>query len=219
MTASVVLDDPIDYHSSPRSWERFSPLLGIASAVLFIAGVVASSPPNDSASDAKWIANYAGSHRAGHVATGVCLVLAGICLLSFMTVLWTRIAEASRPRRISPLPMLAAGVAAAAMAVGGLLMAGAVTDVSSKFAANADLLRFSNDVGFVIVAVGAMLATALSVGVVTVRGRRAGLFGRKMGVLGAVTAVALLASFVFLPIAVLLIWLIAATVLLMRNQR
>ena len=55
-----------------------------------------------------------------------------------------------------------------------------------------DLLRFGNDLGFVMVGLPRMLATALSVACLSTQGRRSGLFGRKMTIFGLIVAVVLL---------------------------
>jgi hypothetical protein len=105
---------------------RLAPLTGFAFVVFFIAGVTVSTAPSNSASGKTWIAAYTGhAHQAGHLATGILLVLAALSLMSFLTHVWTRGVAASRPRAASPLPIVAAGVSAGCIAVGGILMAGA----------------------------------------------------------------------------------------------
>lgn len=197
---------------------RWQPLTGLAFVVLFVGGVVASSPPGSSASDAAWIANYTGhAHKAGHIVTGVCLVLAGLCLLAFITSIWTCIAAASRPAQLNPMPIVAAAVSAACMAVGGTLMGGAVSLVGSGFAANADVLRLCNNVGFAMVGLGGMVAAALSVASLSVQAHATGVFGTKMRTFGLVVAVVLLASVLFVPIVALLAWLVVVAIRWIRD--
>ena len=84
------------------SWKRAAPLTGIAFVVFFIASVAVSSVPKNTASDTAWLAAYAThAKQAGHLATGVLLVLAAISLMSFLSDLWTRIAETPAPLRRS----------------------------------------------------------------------------------------------------------------------
>lgn len=199
---------------------RLSPWSGIAFVVLFIVGVVASSPPGTGASNAAWIANYSSSHDAGHIASGVCLALSGLAFLLFVVGLWHRIALSARARRrqVGPLALVGAGVTAACMGVGGALMA--IPSVLVKGGApvpSADLLRFCNDTGFAVVAIPGMLAAAIAVVALSQQGRQAALFGRKLHIYGIVVAVALLASIEFLPIALLLIWLIVVAVVQLRR--
>jgi hypothetical protein len=216
-TAAVAAPLATDRTARPGPLTRWVPLTGIAFAVFFLASVALSSPPKTSASNAAWIANYTGSsHRAGHIATGICLILAGLSLLTFMTALWRRIAEASRPRVLSSLPVLAAGVAAACMSIGGVLMAGAITVVHTGVTPDANLLRLCNSLGFLMVALGGMLAAALSVAGITLQARSVGYLGRKLSMFGLATAVVLLGSIAFIPIAALVIWLVVTAVTLLR---
>lgn len=202
-----------------RGIARWAPLTGIAFVICFLGSVVASSPPSDKASNQAWVANYTGSaHVVQHVTTGVLLILAALSLMSFLSIMWTRIAGAQEPGTTSPVPLVAAGVASACIAVGGVLMgAVAATIADTGHAVDADLLRFGNDIGFVMVGLPGMLATALSVACLSVQGRRAGLLGRNMTGFGLIVALVLLAGMAFIPIAVLLIWLVVSAVLLIRE--
>jgi len=198
---------------------RWAPLTGLAFVVLFVFSVVSSNPPADGASDAKWIASYTGTgHKAGHVITGVCLVLAGLCLVTFITTLWMRVADARRSERISPLPVVAAGIAAACMAIGGGLM-GVAISVTSAPNPDANVLRICNNAGFTMVALGGMLATALSVAVISRQARVAGMFSHRFEVFGYVVAVVLLGSLLFAPIIGLLAWLIIVAVRWLREAK
>ncbi len=202
-----------------RPGVRWAPLTGIAFVVFFLGSVVASSPPSDKASDAKWVANYTGhTHVTQHLVTGVLLILAALCLLSFLSTTWARIAGHRPSGVISPIALVAAGVAATCIAVGGVLMGAiAATIQGTGRAPDPALLRFCNDVGFVMVGLPGMLATALAVTCLSVQGRHAGLFGRKMMIFGLFVAVVLLASLAFIPIVALLLWLIVTAVVLIRR--
>jgi hypothetical protein len=219
MSVTSVHESEVVPAALSRRSTRLSPLTGFGFAVLFLVAVVASSPPADGASNAKWLANYASTgHKAGHIVSGVCLVLAGLCLMTFITALWTRIVEARRPERVSPLPVVAAGIAAACMAAGGVLMGGAISVMSAP-SPDANLLRLCNDIGFVMVGLGGMLAAALSVAGISVQARAAGVFGRRMTIFGYAVAVVLLAALAFIPIVALLAWTVAAAIVLLRTNR
>lgn len=202
------------------TWARRTPLTGIGFVVFFIASVVVSAPPADNVPDSTWIANY-GTHseQLRHIATGYCLVFAGLCLASFLTHLWTRISAARAPERISPLPLVAAGAAAACTAVGGVLMAGIAGSLlfGSAPMPGAELLRFGNDVGFAMVGVAGMLAAALSIACLSVQAHAAGIFGKRMLRFSIAVAAVLLAAVAFVPILALLVWLIVAVRILTRQ--
>jgi hypothetical protein len=191
---------------------------GVAFVVCFIAGVVSSSPPDKNASDHAWIANYTGNaNKLHHTITGIFLVLAGLCLAAFLTGLWRRVAVV-RDGRISPLPLVAAGVAAAAMAVGGVVMGGVAQVVTNDHSAGlAELFRVSNGLGFALVALGAMPAAALSVVCLSAQGRAAGVLSGRVAVFGYVAAVALLAALAFVPVVLLLVWVLVVAVGWLRS--
>jgi hypothetical protein len=201
-------------------WSQWAPLSGVGFVVFFAASVVVSSPPADTESDQAWIANYTGTaSQIGHLATGICLVLAAISLLTFLTVVWGRIAAARRPGTLHPLPLVAAGTSAACIAVGGVLMGGISGDllVGGGPVPGADLLRFGNEMGFGMVALAGMSMAAVSIAGMSVQARSVGLFGKRMLVFSLVIAVLLLGSLAFAPIAGLFVWIVAALVVLMRT--
>ena len=202
------------------SWKRAAPLTGIAFVVFFIASVAVSSVPS-TARDTAWLAAYAThAKQAGHLATGVLLVLAAISLMSFLSHLWTRIADARAPEAISPLPIIAAGVSAACIMVGGVVMA-AVSGSALLYSQplpGADVLRLTDSLGFAIVSVAGMPAAAVSIAGVSLQARSAGVFSVRLTRLGLVVAAVLLAAVAFVPILALLVWLIVITVVLMRQR-
>ena len=203
-----------------RPLTRGDTLAGIAFIVFFLGGVVSSSPPDASASDAKWIANYTGSsNNWGHLISGVFLILAALSLATFMTGMWRRISSARPAGMTSPLPLVLAGIASTLMAFGGMLMAYiAGSELSNKYPLpSADLLRFSNGFGFIVTGVPGMAATAFCIAVLTGQARSAGVFGTKLAVFSWLVAAVLLLSFLFLPIAALFAWIVACLVASHRN--
>jgi hypothetical protein len=204
----------------PLQVSRLGALAGPAFAVLFVAGVVASSPPADNAPNAKWIANYTGhGHQIQHAASGILLVLAGLCLMTLLTTLWGRIAG-RRSERTSPLALVAAGAAAACISAGGVLMATiSASELSGSYPLpSVDVLRLTNDVGFGLVAVGGMWAAALAVALLSTQGKAAGVFGRGMAAFGWVVAALLVLSLLFVPIVALLVWAVVMGVSCLRAR-
>jgi hypothetical protein len=190
---------------------RIDMLAGIGFIVFFLGGVVSSSPPGNNASNAKWIANYTGSsNQWSHLVTGIFLILAALCLMTFLTGMWQRISSTRPAGTTSPLPLVAAGVATTCMAFGGLLMAYiAGSELDGKYPLpSADLLRFSNGLGFIVTGIPGMAATALCIAVLAGQARRAEVFGPKMAIFTWIVAAVLLVSFLFLPIAGLMAWIV-----------
>lgn len=194
---------------------RADTLAGIGFIVFFLGGVVSSSPPGDDAPDSQWVANYTGTgNQLGHVLSGVFLILAALCLMAFLTAMWQRISSARPAGATSPLPLVAAGVTATLMALGGTLMAYvAGSELSGSYPMpSADLLRLSNGLGFLVTGIPGMAATALCITVLAVQARRAGLFGPRMAVFTWIVAAVLLLSYLFVPIVALMAWIVVAIV-------
>jgi hypothetical protein len=202
------------------TWARWEPLSGIAFVVLFIATWAMFNPPNEDASDAEWHNYFADrGHQIATTISAFLMVFAGLALMAFFTTVWSRIAAVRRPDTSSPLSLVSAGVAGTCLALGGVCLAtvtGAMLFGSLR-EPGADVLRLSGDLFFPFVAVAGMYAASLSVATLTIQGFSAGVFGKKLRVLGLVVAVGLLASFVFFPMVLLLIWAIVVTIVLMRR--
>ncbi len=202
-----------------RPVARWEPWTGIAFPVLFLASIVVSNPPADTASDATWTANYTGhANDARHLATGLLMVFAGLSLASFLTALWRRIGAAAPDRSFSPLPIVAAAAAAACISAGGVVMAAvAGGELFGTYPLpGAGVLRLSNDLGFALVSVGGMMAAALAIACLSVQGRTAGVLGRRTSAFGIVVAVVLLAAVLFVPIAAALMWAVVVAVQWLR---
>jgi len=204
-----------------RSRRRWDPLIGMAVVVFFVGGFGASSVPAGTAADKDWEAAYANhGQQVHHLVTGFCFVFAGLCLTSFLTALWTTVAAARRPEMLARLPLVAARVSGASIAVGGLLMGGmsGAMLIGAARAPGAHVLRSGNGLGFVMVSGPGMLAAGLSVAYLSVQARSVGLFGKKLMVFGLVVAVVLLGAVVIVPIVALLVWLIVVAIVLMQKM-
>ena len=202
---------------SARSWE---PYAGLAYVVLFLGGILVSSPPADKASAEKWVANYTGvSQQARHVATGFLLLLAGLALMTFLVALWRRIADADPDVPTSPLPIAAASVAAACMAAGGMVMSYiSGGQILGDFPLpSVDLLRLSNDLGFALAGVAGGLSAGVAVAGLSLQGHRAGVFSTRMRNAGLATSVILVLSPMFIPIVALLAWVFGAAISWIRQ--
>jgi hypothetical protein len=200
-----------------RRWE---PYAGIAYIVLFVASMFVSNPPADTASDRTWIARYTGhSEQVRHLATAFLLLLAGLALMTFFVALWRRIAEVRPAQPPSRVPIAAAATAAALIGAGGMVM-GYISGgeiIGHYPLPAADLLRMSNDLGFALAGVAGSWAAAVAVATLSFQGHSVGIFGAKMRAAGVITAIALLASILFVPIVALFAWVLAAAIILIRK--
>jgi hypothetical protein len=175
--------------------------------VLFLASIVVSNPPADNAAASVWTADYSGqTNQVRHLATGLLLVVTGLCFATFITALWQRV-RAVDPE-LTPLPLVAAAVSAAGIAAGGVVMAFVSGgELMGSFPLpGVDVLRLSNDLGFALVGVVGMLAAALAVASISVQGHAAGVLSGRTRLFGLVVAIALLGALAFVPILGLLVW-------------
>jgi MFS family permease len=212
IATTEIVDPSGEMSGTPWRWEPVSGLLFVA---LFALGVVASNVPADTASDRDWLRDYTGTrNHVGHLVTAYCLVLAGLSLMTFLVQLWQRIRTA-RAATTTIVPVVAAGMAGALMAVGGVLMG--VVAVSA-LRGYPEIIRLGSDGGFAMVGVGGMLAAAVSVAWLSVLGLRCGVLGKVLGRSGVVVSVLLLGAIAFIPIVALLVWVAATSVALLRRR-
>jgi hypothetical protein len=179
--------------------------------------------PDANASNKKWLDYFASSgNQIAQVVSAFLFVLAGLCLLWFLTVVWSRVAAARRPEATSPLPLLAAGVAAVSIAIGGVfnaIIAGAMIFGNGKLPEpRADILRVFGQISFPLIAVAGMIAFALALGCLSLQARRAGVFGGGLTIFSLVVAVLALFSFIFFPMLLVLVWFLVVSVVLLRRR-
>jgi hypothetical protein len=205
-----------------RNW--WEPLAGFGFVVLYFVGVaVLSNSPDESASDSKWTSYFANSgHQAELVVSGFVLVLAALCLASFITGLWNK-ARLSGPgdlsRTLSLLPIVAAAISAACIAASGVLKAAVSGGMifGDLPEPSAGLLRFADNYWFPMAALGGMLAAALAVAIVSRQAQRTGYFGARLTIFSYVMAAISVASFAWVPQAAMLLWFIVVSITMIRR--
>jgi hypothetical protein len=211
---------PTNGSTTTNRWARWEPLTGIGFVVLFAAGMLTNNGLKDNATNLKWLQYYASSgNQVRLLVSGFLLVLASMCLVVFITSLWSRIAAARRPHATSPLPLVAAGVGAAGIALGGVFSAtvpGAMIFGQLRLP-SADILRLSSDLSFPAIAVAGMFGVALALAGTAVLAKGAGLFGKRFAIIGVAVGVITLFSFAFVPMVVTLIWFLVVSIMLLRR--
>jgi hypothetical protein len=138
----------------------------------------------------------------------------------FITGLWRRIAARTRGGAPSPLPVIAAGAAAACFAAGGLIMGWiSGSELGGRYPLpSPDLLRMSNELGFVMVGIGAMASMAVAVVGLAMQGYAAGLFGSRLRAASIVVGVLLIAGETFVPVIIFVLWVIVVAIYLLRQR-
>jgi len=219
--ADMTMDHPggatTDSAGTGRRWPAAWP--GVAFVVLFVVAVLNYNIPNDDDPDKTWVNFFATrGNRVQVLLTGFMLVFAALVLLVFILRVYERVVASGATR--DPLPLMFGGVSSALIAAGGLV--GATVSGSTIFGqvpvpTNADLLRYSTELLFPLVFLGGMFPLAVFMVLVTWRAQRSGYFGTAMTVFSYVAAAAAVASVMFFPIAVVLIWMLAVSVVLVRR--
>ena len=215
------MNTPIVAADSKRGTAGWGPWTGVLFVALFLAAeIVVGSTPNDGDSDSAWTSFFADrGNRILVTISGFLLVFAAISLLAFLTFLWLRI-RTVRAQEINPLPLLLATMAAIGIAFSGLVQAtitGAMVFGSLK-EPGVDVLRLSLEMSYPILLIGGMYPAALGIAVLAFQAHPAGVFAKWVLILSDVVAVGLLASVLFFPLILLLVWVLVVAVLLLRSD-
>lgn len=202
-------------------WQRWSPLAGVAFAVLFLAALgVSGSGPGDTPDEvAEWYADE-GNRGAAFL---VFFLLAGAALsfLWFLGVLRSVLVRAEGdPARWTAVGF-AAGVASATLllASASLYVAPAATAGGESFPFEASTAETFSNAGFALL-VSSTMAGALLVLATSIVARRTGVLPGWLALGGFVVAAILLLAIFFLPLFVWLAWVLAVSiVLIVRTAR
>jgi hypothetical protein len=201
-------------------WPGWAPVSGITFVVLFVASIFMENAPDPNASDTAWTHYFASaSNRELAVASALLGVIAALALLSFVVIIWARVAAAARPSAASPLPVAATALSAACIAVGSLLQAlipggmifGSLPEPSP------DIMRVLAGAAAPLILVGGMLALALAVASLALQARAAGAFGTSMTIFSLVVAGITVFSFQFFPVLAPLVWAVTLSIALIRR--
>lgn len=206
--------------AAPAGLSRWAPLTGVGFVVLFFFAFFINNTPDSNATDKKWLDYYASSgNRAGLLVSAFLFVLAALCLVSFLSVLWGRIG-ARQGGPLNPLPLVATGISATCIALGGALNAIVAGNMifGSLPEPNAGILRVLDGIGYPVIVVAGMFALALAIVGFSFQARRAGLFGGGLRTLGVIFGVLTLASVFFFPLIFPLVWCLVVSVVLLRGR-
>ena len=139
--------------------------------------------------------------------------------MSFLVIVWTRVAAAARPPAASPLPVAAAAISGACIAVGSLLQAliagGLIFDLLPEL--SPDIMRVLGGAAGPLILVGGMLALALAVASLALQARAAGASGTGMIIFSLAVAGITVFSFQFFPVLAPLVWAVTLSITLIRR--
>jgi hypothetical protein len=200
--------------------ERWAPLTGILSVACSVVGtLMVLSQPQTKDSNASIVAYFAShSHRVKGIAGFFVFMVGVLLLLVFLSSLRERLIEREGGSgRLASLTF-GAGIGAATLWVVSMLLANATTFSASEghFRVDPNTFRLLGDTAYygwiAALAVGAVIVWGTSVAAL-----RTGVLPRWFAILGVVAGVSMLFGYYFFPFFAWWIWVVLASILLVRN--
>ncbi|HEV3450844.1 MAG TPA: hypothetical protein VG869_06520 [Acidimicrobiia bacterium] len=200
--------------SNPRLG-RVGAWMGVAFVVLFVAGTFAIPMPSDNKKTAEWAKWWTDSgHRAGAIVGAYLTVLGVLAFIWFASSLRDRFGEGGRL-------MFTFGSIFAALALVSVMVRvsipGAKQFGSTPVPAGGDLARQFDQIGFALLLVAGALAAGLFVGMASHLARRSGTLPGWLTIAGYVVAVLQLVASFFFPFLLFLLWVLVASIVLLRR--
>lgn len=216
-TSSTTVGVPVRTGAS----NRFAGIAGILFAIFFIAGMTLSAPdvPDADASLEEW-ADWATDSGNGTLAliSAYLLVLAAIALVIFSVGLYHRL-RAVEPDGIAPWTVLGLNVFAAAALVGGGVAINTPTVMylfdDAPDPTDSVPIQQMISLGYGAILVGVALTMAASIAIASLALRR--VTPTWFTIVGYVAAFVLLFGVVFIPMVVLPLWVLIASIMMMRS--
>lgn len=203
-----------------RGIERLAGLGGILYVALFIAGSVVafSGVPDGDDPPAKYISYYGDSGHRDKIGLGWILVVLGVFFfLWFLGALREALRRIDRDGFYASLAAIGGAVyAALALAAIAVNMGiRTMNDDTYQHQVYPDLIHAANDVGYVLHATGGAGAGAM-IFAATLAAMRARRIAPWLGWLGLLAGLGALASIAFIPQILLALWIVVASVALLR---
>jgi hypothetical protein len=202
-------------------WQRWSPLAGVAFAILLLAalGVSLSGPGDTPAEVSDWYADD--SNRGAAFFVFFLLVGAALVFLWFLAALRGVLVRAEGdPARWTALAF-GAGVASATLlfASASLYVTPAVTAGQDAFPFDPGTANALENAGYALLLCSTMSGALVALGT-SIVAHRTGLLPRWLSLAGFLVAAALLLAFLYFPLFVWVAWVLAVSiVLLVRTAR
>jgi hypothetical protein len=204
------------YVSRGERLAAWAPATGIVYVVLFVATIIAlGAGPGDTDEE---IRSYYTEHGDRDLLFFFLLVPAALFLLWFLGSLRAALVRAEgEPARLSSLAY-AGGVVNVALLIAAASALASVAAVAEEdqFVLDPNTVRVVGSLGYLLFVGSGMAATVLmaATGILTLR---TGVLPRWLGWVSLVTAVMMLASITFIPVFVLLAWVLILSVLMLMR--
>jgi MFS family permease len=202
---------------------RIAALAGIGFVVLYVAAWFVSQSPDSDDASAQIAAYYSDKdHRTLMIVSAYLFVAAGLLFLYFLAGLRARLLEgATHAADAWGTFIVTAGAVFVGLLVVGAMAIASVPASMSFGGADApergDLVTVIQSAGYGMILVGAMLSAAAMIAATSLLTLRTGTLPRWSAWLGLAAAVLLLFAVVWFPQIVLLIWVLAISVILLRQ--
>jgi MFS family permease len=202
---------------------RSAALAGIVFVVLYVAAWFVSQSPDTDDSSAQIAAYYTDKgHRTMMVVAAYLFVAAGLVFLCFLAGLRARLfAGATHPEGPWGTFIVTAGAVFVGLLIVGAMAVAAVPASMSlggdRAPEGGDVVTVIQSAGYGMMLVGGMLSAAVMIAAVSLLTLRTETLPRWSAWLGLVVAVLLLFAVVWFPQIALLIWVLAISVILLRE--
>jgi hypothetical protein len=204
-------------------WLRGGPWAGIAFVVLFVVRFVAFlDTPDSDAPVSEWTEYFEDSGNRTQSLVGTYLMaLAGLAFLWFLVWLCGRLREAEAPSGFLTRVAFAAGVLFVAMLLASGIAMGTVA-ASIEFGdapvADGEFARQFENLGFGLLLLAGMFAAGVFMAAASLAALRTTTLPRWLAIAGIVGGLLLIPfGVIFLPMVLLLLWVIAVAIVLMRT--
>jgi hypothetical protein len=207
---------------SNSRWERWGPVAGIAFALLFVVGLSLNNLPSSDDSVSKITSYYNdGGNRAQIIIGSYLLWFAGVFFLWFLASLRVRLLDVEgMPGRLTSIVFGGGLVFVGALMVAAACfasVAGDITFADEKFV-SADAARFLPELGYPVLLIGGIFAAIAMIDAASVLIVRTRVLPAWIGYFGFVAAVLLLAAVIFLPLILLVLWVVFVSVAMLRAR-
>ena len=204
----------------PSGFARWAALSGVLFVALWVAAfLVLGDTVESSDSDADILAYFEdeGQRSRGVIAMSL-LVSASLPFIVFVSVLRDRLARGERGAGLWTTAAFGAGLVSSALwIVAATLYVPPYLGQDGSYHLDPDTYRLGNGAGFIAWSAAGMVMSILVLAT-SVLGIRAGVVPRWLSWLGFAVALLLLASFLVLPVIVLLGWLLAVSITLVWRR-
>ena len=211
--------------SARPTWERWSPVGGIAFVILAVVGfgLLNGGMPSTDAPARDWISFYSDSGNRAQVLVGAyVMTVAGLAFLWFLAGLRGRLLEVDRGSSALSWLVAGSGLIFVAMLMAGTIamasVAGSITFGNSPVPP-ADFGRQLSQLGFGLVLLASAFFAALFVAATSYLALETGAFARWLAIVGFIVAVVLLFSALLIPMIVYLLWVLAVSISLLIRGR